>query len=262
MGTAASVVLVKFQGAMGLCGWQDRGRTPPLLLPNPPHVRAKADPTQGLACTSEPQTGLLDAAPKHPTKRILKTNISCKQDINFCQKDKKKKKGLRFFLAASAPPASPSSLVICSLQSEAGRDGSRGDPGLREGQQQAQGPQRRLAPGPPAGDGLPRAHRVSTARARASPGPTPLGSRPAAELPAAGALTSCGSRAPCRARCGHEISPTPAFHKRRGLCLLQTNPACWLRGDPETSEHGKPGVTAGPLCLGVWKSWGLVELSL
>lgn len=31
-------------------------------------------------------------------KRILKTNISCKQDISFCQKDQK---GLRFFLTPS-----------------------------------------------------------------------------------------------------------------------------------------------------------------
>lgn len=38
--------------------------------------------------TVEP--GSMDAAAQHPAKRILKTNIPCKQDISFCQRDQKK----------------------------------------------------------------------------------------------------------------------------------------------------------------------------
>lgn len=41
---------------------------------------------------------------QHPANRILKTGISCKQDINFCQKDQK---GLEVFLhslSLASPP--------------------------------------------------------------------------------------------------------------------------------------------------------------
>lgn len=80
------------------------------------------------------------------------------------------KKVLRFFFAASASPSLASS---AQFRVQAGRDGSRRDAGLRKGQQQAQGPQRRLAPGPPSGDGLPGTHRVSTARRAPAPASQP-----------------------------------------------------------------------------------------
>lgn len=41
------------------------------------------------------ETGPVDMAPQHPAESILKTNISCKQDISFCQRDQN---GLEVFL--------------------------------------------------------------------------------------------------------------------------------------------------------------------
>lgn len=66
------------------------------------------------------------------------------------------------FSPVSSPP--PQLCFICRrlAQPRAGRDGSRGDAALRQGQQQAQGPQHPLAAGPAPGPGLPSAHRVST----------------------------------------------------------------------------------------------------
>lgn len=147
-------------------------------------VRAKAGSAQG-SLGPEPtvETGLMGTVPQHPTKRVLKTSITCKQDIRFCQKDQK---GLEVFLHSLSLSCHSLSGFICSFQSEAGRDGSWGDPGLRQGQQQTQGPQRCLPPGPPPGHGLPSTHCVSTPRRAPAPDAHPDPSEvPATNLQAA-----------------------------------------------------------------------------
>lgn len=136
----------------------------PWLPPPPPSLAAQSE--QSLALHRDlwdPNPRWEQAGwalyPSTPTERILKTSITCKQDIRFCQKHQKR---LEVFLHSLSLSCCSLSGFICSFQSEAGRDGSGGDPGLRQGQQQAQGPQRRLPPGPPSGHGLPSTHCVST----------------------------------------------------------------------------------------------------
>lgn len=119
---------------------------------------------QGLGWTSGPRTPCGNRAggrcTQHPAERILKTDISCKQDISFCQRDQK---GLEVFLHTLSLAYVCLSLALSiHFCPQAGRDGSRGDAALCKGLQQAQGPRHALAPGAPAGNGLPGTHRVST----------------------------------------------------------------------------------------------------
>lgn len=216
-------------------------------------VRAKAGSAQGpLGPEPTVETGWMGTAPQHPAKSTLKTSITCKQDIRFCQRDQKR---LEVFLHSLSLSCRSLSGFIDSFQSEAGRDGSRGDPGLRQGQQQAQGPQRRLPPGPPSEPGLPSTHRVSTPRRAPAPGAQPGPSEfPATKLQAApstyflskGRLAGRGTVA--------KLGPLPLSLNDK----IGTNSAGRLRGGPEFVNIGNHVSPWCPHFSGCGGAWGLL----
>lgn len=178
------------------------------------------------------ETGLVDAIPpQHPAKKeFWKPTSHANRILTFVRKIKRAW-GFSWHPQSASPVSfSLSGFIYSFLSTEAGRDGSGGDSALRKGLQQAQGPQHPLTPGPPAGNGLPGTHRVSTVPPLA-PGCVSQPLWPVLQnYRQLRALTSCRRGASRSVRYCRKIRPFSTFYKWHVLCSLKTNWASWLAG--------------------------------